>query len=53
LAFHPDLPDLAERFLGSADLQLYAAELWAKYAGAIDYERRHHRDFVNPLSHRL
>jgi hypothetical protein len=47
LAFHPDLVDLAERFLGSADLHLYNAELWAKYAGAIDYEQVHHRDFVN------
>ena len=35
LAFHPDLLDLAERFLGSADLRLYEAELWAKYAGAV------------------
>ena len=25
LAFHPDLLDLAERFLGSADLRLYEA----------------------------
>ena len=33
LAFHPDLLDLAERFLGSADLRLYEAELWAEYAG--------------------
>jgi Phytanoyl-CoA dioxygenase (PhyH) len=47
LAFHPDLVDLAERFLGSADLHLYDALLWAKYAGAIDYEQVHHRDFVN------
>jgi hypothetical protein len=47
LAFHPDLVDLAERFLGSADLRLYNAELWAKYAGAVDYDQRHHRDFVN------
>lgn len=47
LAFHPDLLDLAERFLGSADLRLYDAELWAKYAGAADYEQRHHRDFGN------
>jgi hypothetical protein len=47
LAFHPDLLDLAERFLGSADLRLYDAELWAKYAGAVDYDQRHHRDFVN------
>lgn len=47
LAFHPDLVDLAERFLGSADLHLYGASLWAKYAGAVDYEQVHHRDFVN------
>jgi hypothetical protein len=47
LAFHPDLVDLAERFLGSTDLRLYEAELWAKYAGAVDYDQRHHRDFVN------
>jgi hypothetical protein len=47
LAFHPDLLDLAERFLGSADLRLYEAELWAKYAGAVDYEQSHHRDFGN------
>ena len=47
LAFHPDLLDLAARFLGSDDLRLYEAELWAKYAGAVDYDQRHHRDFVN------
>ena len=47
LAFHPDLVDLAERFLGSADIHLYNAFLWAKYSGAIDYEQPHHRDFVN------
>ncbi len=47
LAFHPDLLDLAERFLGSADLRLYDAELWAKYAGATDYDQRHHRDLGN------
>jgi hypothetical protein len=47
LAVHPDLVDLAERFLGSTDLRLYNAELWAKYEGAVDYDQRHHRDFVN------
>ena len=31
LAFHPDLVDLAERLLGSADLHLYNALLWAEY----------------------
>jgi hypothetical protein len=44
LAFHPDLLDLAERFFGSADLRLYDAELWAKYAWAVAYDQRHHRD---------
>lgn len=47
LMFHPDLLDLAERFLGSADLHLYKAELWAKYAGGVDYDQTHHRDFGN------
>jgi hypothetical protein len=47
LTFHPDLLDLAERFLGSSDLRLYEAELWAKYSGAVDYEQNHHRDFGN------
>jgi RimJ/RimL family protein N-acetyltransferase len=35
LAFHLDLVDLAERFLGSPDLRLYEASLWAKYLGAL------------------
>ena len=47
LAFHPDLVDLACRFLGSPDLRLYKTELWAKYAGAVDYDQPHHRDFGN------
>lgn len=47
LAFHPDLLDLAERFLGSVDLRLYESELWAKYAGIVDYDQGHHRDFGN------
>ena len=47
LAFHPDLVDLAARFLGSTDLHLYKTELWAKYAGAVDYDQPHHRDFGN------
>jgi hypothetical protein len=47
LAFHPDLVDVVERYLGSDDLQLYKIELWAKYAGAIDYDQPLHRDFGN------
>jgi len=45
LAFHPDLVDAAERFLGTVDLHLYKVELWAKYAGAADYDQPLHRDF--------
>lgn len=47
LTFHPDLVDLAERFLGTTDLHLYKMELWAKYAGAAEYDQQHHRDFTN------
>ena len=45
LAFHPDLVDAAERFLGTPELHLYKVELWAKYSGAIDYTQPLHRDY--------
>ena len=45
LAFHPDLVDAAERFLGTTELHLYKVELWAKYAGAADYDQPLHRDY--------
>ena len=45
LAFHPDLVDAAERYLGTEDLHLYKVELWAKYAGAADYDQPLHRDY--------
>ncbi len=44
---YPDLVDAAERFLGAADIEIYKVELWAKYAGAINYDQVHHRDFGN------
>ncbi len=47
LAVLPELVDAAERVCGTADLHLYKAELWAKYAGAIDYDQPHHRDYGN------
>lgn len=47
LVFHPDLVDAAERSLGTADIELYKGELWAKFSGAIDYDQQHHRDFGN------
>jgi hypothetical protein len=42
-----DLLDAARRFLRTDDLELYKVELWAKYAGAIDYDQVLHRDFGN------
>jgi hypothetical protein len=45
LAFHPDLVDAAERFLRTTELHLYKVELWAKYAGAADYDQPLHRDY--------
>ena len=45
LAIHPDLVEAAERYLGTTDLHLYKIELWAKYAGAVDYDQPLHRDY--------
>lgn len=47
LPVYPDLVDAAERLLSTKDLEIYKVELWAKYAGAIDYEQAHHRDYGN------
>ena len=45
LAVHPVLVDAAERYLGTTELHLYKIELWAKYAGAVNYDQPLHRDF--------
>jgi len=45
LAVHPDLVDMAERYLSTTELHLYKVELWAKFAGAIDYDQPLHRDY--------
>src|ERR1700689_3054809 len=45
LAVHPDLVDLAERYLETTELHLYKVELWAKYAGAVNYTQPLHRDY--------
>ena len=45
LAVHPDLVDAAERYLQTAELHLYKVELWAKYAGAVNYDQPLHRDY--------
>ena len=47
VAVYPDLVDAAERFLNATDIEIYKVELWAKYAGAINYDQVHHRDFGN------
>ena len=47
LAVYPDLIDAAERLLSTQDLEIYKIELWAKYAGAINYDQPHHRDYGN------
>ncbi len=47
LCVYPDLIDAAERFLESDDIELYKAELWAKYSGKVNYNQAHHRDYGN------
>ena len=45
LPVYPDLIDAMERLLSTDDIEVYKIELWAKYAGAVDYAQPHHRDF--------
>lgn len=45
LAFHPELIDAVERYLGTTELHLYKVELWAKYAEASNYDQPLHRDY--------
>ena len=47
LALHPRLLELAQALLPEDDVQLYAAEAWAKYTGACDYDQDLHRDYLN------
>ena len=47
LTVHPRLLDLARSLLGTEDVRIYSAEVWAKFSGAFDYEQEHHRDFLN------
>ncbi|HEY8616877.1 phytanoyl-CoA dioxygenase family protein [Phenylobacterium sp.] len=47
VAVYPDLIDAAERFCGTTEIDCYKIELWAKYAGAVDYDQHHHRDYEN------
>jgi hypothetical protein len=47
VSVYPDLVDAAERFLQARDIEIYKVELWAKYAGATNYDQFHHRDYGN------
>jgi hypothetical protein len=47
LAVHDRIVALVEALLGTDDVRIYAAEAWAKYTGAADYDQRLHRDFLN------
>lgn len=47
LAVNHRLLRLAETLLGDSDIHLYAAEAWAKYTGACDYDQDLHRDYLN------
>jgi len=47
LAVHHRLVGLAEALLDDGDIQIYAAEAWAKYTGACDYDQDLHRDYLN------
>jgi hypothetical protein len=45
LALNENILTLARAMLGTTEVRLYRAEAWAKYAGALEYEQLHHRDF--------
>ena len=47
LIVHPALLQLAEKTLETTDLRIHQAALWAKYAGASDYDQSLHADYVN------
>ncbi len=47
LPVYPDLVNAAERFLETEEVDIYKIELWAKYAGGINYDQTHHRDYAN------
>ena len=47
LAVNERLRELASTLLGDDDIHMYAAESWAKYTGACDYDQDLHRDYLN------
>jgi hypothetical protein len=47
IAVHPALMDLARALLGTQDVLLYQAEVWAKFTGDADYDQDFHCDYGN------
>jgi Phytanoyl-CoA dioxygenase (PhyH) len=47
LAVNHRILELAEALLDDGDIHIYAAEAWAKYTGACDYDQDMHRDYLN------
>ncbi|WP_262703254.1 MULTISPECIES: phytanoyl-CoA dioxygenase family protein [Streptomyces] len=45
LTAHPRITEVAATLLGTVDLRIYQAQLWAKYTGARDYEQPLHLDY--------
>lgn len=44
---HPALISLAEAVIGERDVRVIQSRIWAKYAGAADYDQPLHTDFRN------
>ncbi len=47
IAVHPALMGLARALLGTQDVLLYQAEVWAKFTGDADYDQDFHTDYGN------
>lgn len=47
LTVHPNVIQCVAGLLGTRDLRLAKAELWAKIGNRIDYDQEHHRDYGN------
>ena len=45
ISTHPEIVALVERLLGTPDVLLSQSAIWAKYAGAADYEQGLHMDY--------
>lgn len=46
IATDPAIMTVASQLLEAASVQLYQAQIWAKYAGVAKYEQTHHRDYA-------